>query len=762
MIREDESTVAARLAGASLLVTGASGFLGKAVLATWLREVPDSGPVLVALRAADDDAARQRLLDGVLTSDVFGPFDGGELEAAVAEGRLRAVAVDLVADDLGGLDPAVLAGVDVVIHCAASVSFEQPLDEMIELNVRGPLRLLDALDRSGGHPHVVHVSTAYAAGRRVGLVPEVPSGQGPGEPWVDRDAELAAARAWRRDLDVVSRQPEHERRFVADAREELGPSGNLRVGAQAELNRLTWIARQLTERGCERARALGWSDTYTMSKALAERALVARGRGRLSIVRPSVIESALRTPYPGWLEGLKVADPIILAYGRGLISRFPGEPSARFDAVPVDLVANACVAAGAHPRAEGLRLVTVASGARNPIRAAEVVEQVTSHFRRHPLPDEDGIPVEIPEWRFQSRDRVVASLRRGERALALGRRLLERMPLPGSDEAERWLHRNRRRVERLRRLLDVYGPYVELDCVFSDREARVLADELAPEDRVRLSFDPAQIDWTSYLQEAHLPAVRRLVSTPRPARRTGPRRAPALADGPPALAFFDVDGVVLDSTIAHAYAWLRTRSMPHPDRELWLAAFGATTPGLLTLDRRSRADLLRRFYERYRDLSPAELRAEAHDVLSEFVAPRVQQGAVRRIRAHRTRGDRVVLLTGALDFLVEPLRHLADELVAARLLEHDGAFTGELADPPMTAEGRVAVAAQLAAERGVELAHCHAYGDGISDLPLLEAVGHPHAVNPDFRLAREARRRRWPVEEWSAEPGRRTAPLAPA
>ncbi|MDP9401288.1 MAG: SDR family oxidoreductase, partial [Actinomycetota bacterium] len=256
MIREDESTVAARLAGASLLVTGASGFLGKAVLATWLREVPDSGPVLVALRAADDDAARQRLLDGVLTSDVFGPFDGGELEAAVAEGRLRAVAVDLVADDLGGLDPAVLAGVDVVIHCAASVSFEQPLDEMIELNVRGPLRLLDALDRSGGHPHVVHVSTAYAAGRRVGLVPEVPSGQGPGEPWVDRDAELAAARAWRRDLDVVSRQPEHERRFVADAREELGPSGNLRVGAQAELNRLTWIARQLTERGRERARAL--------------------------------------------------------------------------------------------------------------------------------------------------------------------------------------------------------------------------------------------------------------------------------------------------------------------------------------------------------------------------------------------------------------------------------------------------------------------------------------------------------------------------
>jgi alcohol-forming fatty acyl-CoA reductase len=51
----------------------------------------------------------------------------------------------------------------------------------------------------------------------------------------------------------------------------------------------------------------------------------------------------------------------------------------------------------------------------------------------------------------------------------------------------------------------------------------------------------------------------------------------------------------------------------------------------------------------------------------------------------------------------------------------------------------------------VELADCHAYGDSLADLPLLELVGHPHAVNPDFRLAREARRRRWAVEEWTTE-----------
>jgi len=139
------------------------------------------------------------------------------------------------------------------------------------------------------------------------------------------------------------------------------------------------------------------------------------------------------------------------------------------------------------------------------------------------------------------------------------------------------------------------------------------------------------------------------------------------------------------------------------------------------------------------------------EALPDFIQPRVQHAAIRRIRAHRRRGDRVILITGALDFLVESLTHLGDELVAARLVERTGRFTGELAEPPLTADGRASLAARLAAEHDVELADCHAYGDSLADLPLLELVGHPHAINPDFRLAREARRRRWAVEEWTTE-----------
>jgi alcohol-forming fatty acyl-CoA reductase len=197
--------VAAKLAGAKLLLTGASGFLGKAVLASWLREVPDAGTITLLLRAPDDEAAQRRLEDQVLASE---PFAGGLADEALATGRLRALAADLAADGLGGLEPAELAGTDVAIHCAASVSFEQPLDDIIELNVLGARRLAGALREAGcDDVHFLHVSTAYAAGQRTGLVLERPYGSGTSEPWVDLDAELAVAREWRRELESQSRLP---------------------------------------------------------------------------------------------------------------------------------------------------------------------------------------------------------------------------------------------------------------------------------------------------------------------------------------------------------------------------------------------------------------------------------------------------------------------------------------------------------------------------------------------------------------------------
>ena len=118
-----------------------------------------------------------------------------------------------------------------------------------------------------------------------------------------------------------------------------------------------------------------------------------------------------------------------------------------------------------------------------------------------------------------------------------------------------------------------------------------------------------------------------------------------------------------------------------------------------------------------------------------------------------------MLITGALDFVVAPLRPLFDDVVCASLGRHNGRLTGELETAPPTGEARALVMAEYADAEGLSLVESVAYADSASDLPMLEAVGHPVAVNPETKLAAIARKRGWHVEHWAKAPGARRTPL---
>jgi HAD superfamily hydrolase (TIGR01490 family) len=148
--------------------------------------------------------------------------------------------------------------------------------------------------------------------------------------------------------------------------------------------------------------------------------------------------------------------------------------------------------------------------------------------------------------------------------------------------------------------------------------------------------------------------------------------------------------------------------------------------------------------------SQAELVSWGREIAEERVLPRVYQDIVRVIDEHKERGDLTFLVTAApvelADVIAEALG--MDGAIATRSeVDADGFYTGRLVDGVMHGPAKAKAVAEVAAERGIDLVECHAYSDSVNDLPLLESIGNPHAVNPEHELARIARVRGWPIHE---------------
>jgi alcohol-forming fatty acyl-CoA reductase len=496
-----------RLAEKKILLTGASGFLGKAVLAALLRSAPDFRQLVVLLRAPTASAARKRL-DDVLSGEAFAELPEAETRGKLDSGRISAVNGDLEIDGLSEEAGDAWSDVDVVIHCAATVSFEEPLDDALALNTFGPTRLLQRLREGGSDPELVHVSTAYVADRQSGRVLEegLPH-HGLAE--LDPEALLTEARRLREELERESNEEPQRSRFAKAAERDASRRPDLDASERAEQLRQRWVREPLSRRSRRHAIALGWPDTYALSKALGER-LVAERSAPTTVIRPTIIESALELPSPGWLEGIKVADPLILAYASRGLTHLPGRAANVIDIVPVDLVANACVVAAAHPPEGGTRTIAVASSARNPLSIGRLAEEIRTYFLRQPLLARNGSPIKIGELKFVDRRVALRRTIRRERVAAAAARAV--MASPVHLPQERMLRSARSLAERVTRMVKIYGAYTELDCVFDDANARRLSDLMHEEDRAELSFDTAAIDWDAYLQEIHLPQVRRIAS----------------------------------------------------------------------------------------------------------------------------------------------------------------------------------------------------------------------------------------------------------
>lgn len=227
-----------------------------------------------------------------------------------------------------------------------------------------------------------------------------------------------------------------------------------------------------------------------------------------------------------------------------------------------------------------------------------------------------------------------------------------------------------------------------------------------------------------------------------------------------AAAFFDVDGTLVQTTIVHYYMYFRRRRMSRIGGTLWHAAFLVKCAYYLVLDKINRSKLNIVFYRSYGGLRVKDVKELVRDCYRDVIRPRFFGQAAPCVDEHRQAGRRVVLVTGSIDFIIEPLaeRLQITDVVAPALVESNGRFTGELDGPPIGDEQKATRIRRFAEEHGIDLSGSHAYGDSIADLPMLEAVGHPHAVNPDKALAAKAKARGWPIHRWTVAPSDADAP----
>ncbi len=529
----------------TILITGTTGLLGKVLVEAILRVLPDVRRIYMLIRPRSDESGALRPVDRTMRAEIItsSAFDGlrnrhGSCFDQFIDQRIEAVAGDLAEPRLG-MDGEVYRRlqreVDIIINSGALAVFDAPLDQAIQTNTLGPRRIIEFARGCHRQPFVAHVSTCYV-NPRPGPVFETPLDPrqcprlGPEATPFDVDTEVEAilshveqvrngTPAGRSRLGAWLRRGADNGQ-AAGSHQVVPAGGNghppLRQGESA-------VEAQLVRDGLAWARRRGWNDTYTFTKAMGEQLFV-RHQGAVPglILRPSIIESSLNSPAPGWIDGFRMADPLIVGFGRHQLFEFPGNPEALLDLVPVDIVANALLAA--IPWTHGGRggpVYHVASGMENPLRLKEFHKYLVEYFTKSPLRragNGNGHGNGLPQLTFPEPARFLRDLdRRYLRPLRAAQWLLTPLKLVrwGGEKHASIISR-RARLEKLRHTASIYGPYAACQARFLTYNTRAMWEGLSNAQRRQFPFQIRGLEWRDYVQQVHVPGIERyLLRMPR-------------------------------------------------------------------------------------------------------------------------------------------------------------------------------------------------------------------------------------------------------
>ncbi|KAM0844043.1 hypothetical protein ACQ4PT_057323 [Festuca glaucescens] len=453
----DAGMVVGYFRGKNILITGSTGFLGKVLVEKILRVQPDVKRIFLLVRASDVESAKLRIQMEVTGREIFQMLKeehGMEFDDFIEE-KIRPLAGDIMYENFG-LDTGNLRelykDLDIIVNGAATTKISERYDVAFDANVLGAKHVCAFANKCAKLKMLLHVSTAYAAGEQEGIILEKP--------------------------------------FLEAER------------------------RTMKELGLKRARQFGWPNTYVFTKAMGEM-LLGHLRGDLPVVilRPSIITSILKEPLPGWMEGIRTIDAVVIGYAKQTLSFFLVDLDLIMDVIPGDMVVNAMmVAMAAHSEEQSQTIYHVASSVRNPAPYAILAESGHRYFFDNPpRTGRNGEPARLNKMRFFSTVARLSLYMAIKYRLPLEMLRLVNIALCGV--FSRRYNELSRKYRFVMQLIELYAPYSLFKGCFDDTNTERLRmamkedlDNNASSD-CYFDFDPKSIDWDDYFYSVHIPGV---------------------------------------------------------------------------------------------------------------------------------------------------------------------------------------------------------------------------------------------------------------
>ncbi|XP_059181554.1 fatty acyl-CoA reductase 1 isoform X1 [Centropristis striata] len=437
-------------AGKNVLITGATGFMGKVLVEKLLRSCPEVRALYLLVRPKAGQSMQQRVSD-MMTCKLFDRVreDNPDFHQKIIpiSSELTQPGLAISPEDVEKLS----ACIHVVFHCAATIRFDEPLKHALQLNVIATQQLLSLAQQMHHLEAFVHISTAYANCNR-------------------------------KYIDEVIYAPPVEPKKLIESLEWMDDG----------------MVRDITPRLISDR-----PNTYTYTKALAEYVVQQeQDKLNIAIIRPSIVGASWQQPFPGWIDNFNGPSGVFIAAGKGILRTMRANNDAVADLIPVDVVVNLTLAAGwytavhrrktekqKNERPKTALVYNCTTGGINPFHWGEIEHHVMSSFKRNPLDQAFRRPnANITSNYLINQYWILVSHKFPALIYDLVLRLSGQKP------------QMMRIFNRLHKAIGLLEYFSSQDWEWNSENMNMLMGQLTPEDRKTFNFDVRQLNWPEYIE----------------------------------------------------------------------------------------------------------------------------------------------------------------------------------------------------------------------------------------------------------------------